>query len=242
MSDNNHTIRICKTCGNPYPLTIENFTTNGKHKDGTPQFRWDCRTCWNIKQRDYHATPEAKEMKRQARKRRDPDKVAAEKSRSQKKHPESNKRRVDRFIARHPEYRKEQHIKHREANVARANQWVRDNRERFNAASRERRKNNPILKAKESVIRHTRRARMRAAEGSYTHDDILRIYADQNEKCAYCGISIYWHIPNDIHIDHILPLARGGSNYPDNLACSCASCNLEKGDKTISEWCATRGW
>lgn len=83
---------------------------------------------------------------------------------------------------------------------------------------------------------------MKAAEGTYTPEDIQRIFYDQNERCAYCGITLYWSIANDIHIDDVHPLAKGGTNWPDNLACSCADCNLSKGDKTLEEWYATRGW
>lgn len=242
MSEDNVTTRKCKNCKEPYPLTLEWFPPHGKDKQGNQLFRPYCRECWRKHDRDYHATPEAKEAKRQSRKRRDPEKVKAEKKRNRQKHPEANKRRVDRFLANHPDYLKQQHIKHKDANVARATKWVEDNRERFNAAQRRRRQENPILKMKESVIRHKRRARMRQAEGTYTHEDVRRIFEEQNERCAYCGITLFWNIPYDIHIDHIRPLARGGSNWPDNLNCSCAECNLSKGDKTIPEWMATRGW
>lgn len=64
------------------------------------------------------------------------------------------------------------------------------------------------------------------------------MYIEQDGKCAYCKCELN----GKFHIDHIQPLARGGTNYPDNLACSCAECNLSKGAKTIDEWAATRGW
>ncbi len=34
-----------------------------------------------------------------------------------------------------------------------------------------------------------------------------------------------------VHIDHIMPLAKGGSNDPTNLQVLCGGCNLEKGQK-----------
>lgn len=30
-------------------------------------------------------------------------------------------------------------------------------------------------------------------------------------------------------IDHVMPVALGGSNHPDNLAISCFQCNMKKG-------------
>jgi hypothetical protein len=38
------------------------------------------------------------------------------------------------------------------------------------------------------------------------------------------------------HVDHKQPLSRGGSNWPHNLACTCAGCNLSKGALTEQEF------
>lgn len=87
-----------------------------------------------------------------------------------------------------------------------------------------------------------RRALMANAEGTHTQADLLQMYEDQGGHCAYCGIGIFWDIPKDIHVEHILPLSRGGSNWPDNLCLTCADCNLSKNDKTPEEWALVRGW
>lgn len=71
---------------------------------------------------------------------------------------------------------------------------------------------------------HNRRARLSGAEGSYTPDDIARILSDQKGKCAYCRKSIR----KTYHVDHISPLAKGGSNRPSNLQLTCKSCNSRK--------------
>ena len=45
-------------------------------------------------------------------------------------------------------------------------------------------------------------------------------------RCRYCGNS-----PNDgyvLHMDHIYPKSKGGSDDPDNLITSCMECNLAK--------------
>jgi len=43
--------------------------------------------------------------------------------------------------------------------------------------------------------------------------------------CQYCGS------PAE-HVDHVIPRCQGGTNEPDNLVASCASCNLSKGGRT----------
>ena len=47
--------------------------------------------------------------------------------------------------------------------------------------------------------------------------------------CLYCGE------PSE-HLEHILPLQRGGLHKIGNLAAACKRCNLSKGSKTIMEW------
>jgi hypothetical protein len=53
-------------------------------------------------------------------------------------------------------------------------------------------------------------------------------YEVQNGECYYC------HAPlqNKYHVDHRIPVSRGGGDGPENLACACPTCNMRKGAKT----------
>lgn len=86
---------------------------------------------------------------------------------------------------------------------------------------------------KAKIKRDRRRARLMNAEGEYTVDDIHLHYKNQKGKCWYCQIEL----KGKYHIDHRIPLSRGGSNYPNNLALTCSRCNLSKSDKLPHEWC-----
>lgn len=55
-------------------------------------------------------------------------------------------------------------------------------------------------------------------------DEIFDTYGEQ---CLKCGSE------DDICIDHIEPVSRGGKNELDNLQPLCRSCNSTKGTKTI---------
>lgn len=57
-------------------------------------------------------------------------------------------------------------------------------------------------------------------------------------RCAYCG---RYPKVGDRHVDHVVPLSRGGTHSVDNLAIACARCNLAKHTKTEEEfrWRAT---
>lgn len=51
-----------------------------------------------------------------------------------------------------------------------------------------------------------------------------------NRLCEYCHTSERWQYVQ-FTIDHVIPLARGGSDDPDNLALACFHCNRRKADK-----------
>jgi 5-methylcytosine-specific restriction endonuclease McrA len=54
-----------------------------------------------------------------------------------------------------------------------------------------------------------------------------------DRPCAYCG-----GVAN--RVDHVVPVARGGTSIRENLAPACRSCNDEKLDWLPWEWRAWR--
>jgi len=53
----------------------------------------------------------------------------------------------------------------------------------------------------------------------------LAVYARDDGKCTRCGSS------QDLQFDHIIPIAKGGSNSEQNIQILCEHCNLQKSDR-----------
>ncbi len=54
-----------------------------------------------------------------------------------------------------------------------------------------------------------------------------------NRTCQLCGAKA----PSvEIHVDHIVPLSKGGATTLDNLQVLCSACNLGKGDRDDTDW------
>lgn len=138
----------------------------------------------------------------------------------------SNRARLTQYslewMRKNPErarrYYHDHYIKHKEAIKKRregdARRWVAANRERKYAANR------------------NRRALQLSAEGTHTGADIKRQYKAQRGKCYYCHIKV----GESYHVDHVVPLSRGGSNGPENIVIACVTCNTSKHDRLPHEW------
>lgn len=117
---------------------------------------------------------------------------------------------------------------------ANAKAWAEANRDLVLSRSKAWAKANPGARRAHD---NTRRARKTAAGGQHTAADIKALFAAQKGKCAYCGVSIKagWHV------DHVVPLSKGGSNWPSNLALACQPCNLRKHSKHPIDFARERG-
>ena len=58
-------------------------------------------------------------------------------------------------------------------------------------------------------------------------DRKLRAYilVRDNCTCQYCGVQM---LPSVLHVDHVLPISKGGGHAEKNLKTSCMPCNMKK--------------
>lgn len=109
--------------------------------------------------------------------------------------------------------------------LARSRKWALNNPDKIKEA---RRRANDKWVAKNPLAPRAKAARRRSwklrAGGTYTQADVLEILKMQRGRCAYCRKKV----GDDFHVDHIVALAKGGSNGRSNLQITCPPCNLTK--------------
>lgn len=123
--------------------------------------------------------------------------------------------------------------------------WREANREKFDEYQRSYRETNrERLRIKDRAAyraneeqRKADKHRRRAVEGSYTPEDIKRIFEAQKGRCAYCRKSI----KKSYHVDHVRPVSKGGTSWPSNLQLTCSGCNLSKKDALPEDFARRRG-
>lgn len=68
--------------------------------------------------------------------------------------------------------------------------------------------------------------------GSLSPDIRQKHFEAQKGLCNGCSCEL----DDSAHIDHKIPISRGGMNLDENTQLLCAYCNLSKGSKTMTEW------
>lgn len=120
---------------------------------------------------------------------------------------------------------KKNHAKHRAYRLAKHKEWMQRTGYQWHQV-------NPEGQAAKNA---RRRAKIRQAEGFYTEDDVARISKAQGGRCACCKRKA------KLAVDHIVPLAKGGSNWPSNLQLLCKPCNGQKAARDPIEFMQSKG-
>jgi 5-methylcytosine-specific restriction endonuclease McrA len=83
------------------------------------------------------------------------------------------------------------------------------------------------------LIKRAKLARKRSLKlgikGYFTRRTIENLYAEQRGKCACCGE----YLNGKFEVDHIIPLSRGGTNFPENIQLLKPICNKRKAAKIL---------
>lgn len=159
---------------------------------------------------------------------RNPEKIAE----SKKMWAQDNKEQLR-------EYGKAYRLDNKEKLAEQSKEWRRANKPKIAEANRAWRIRNPERKKanddawwrnnpdKVKARGAKRRASKKAASIFLVRGkDIAQI---MSRNCYYCDA------PSS-HLDHVLPLAKGGTHSIGNLVAACQRCNLSKGKKFLSQW------
>lgn len=114
--------------------------------------------------------------------------------------------------------------------------WNENNKENKKLYYKKYKEENPDVFVRASMVR---RKRVTMSDGEYSLSDVSNILERQRHKCAEPNCKA--DLCKGYHVDHIMPLFLGGSNWPSNLQCLCPTCNLRKGKTHPVDWAAKNG-
>lgn len=114
-------------------------------------------------------------------------------------------------------------------------QYREENRERLAKITREWARKNPD---KVKAIKHSYKARRRHKEASGASTQELSEWAICQKKVCYWCLE---KCDGEYHIDHYVPLSKGGKHEIDNLVIACPTCNIRKNAKDPYEYANSLG-
>jgi 5-methylcytosine-specific restriction endonuclease McrA len=90
---------------------------------------------------------------------------------------------------------------------------------------------NPELRLYTRQKSKRRKAQMRDSVAiQVSGQEIKARFAEFDDRCAYCGAG------GDLHIEHVVPISRGGGHAIGNIVPACESCNYSKRDHDPETW------
>ncbi len=214
--------KICTGCDGEFPRTSDYFHRDKTKPDG---FYPKCKSCKSAQAAAYFLKNAERILEKGAEwKRNNPDKVAAQVKAWAKNHPERRKITIQRFKKNNPakltEYCRRWRETHREQYRSIDRAYRTKNRVATRQRGKEAYENNPERYRAYSRNRYA----MVWSNGIHTADDVIQQYDKQGGLCYWCSEPV-----NQLyHVDHMIPVSRGGSNSHENIVIACPSCNQRK--------------
>lgn len=212
-------VKRCSRCNIEKPLT--EYYRQARGKDGLQGY---CKLCKRELRAEYR--------------RNHPDRVKIANKKWREKNREHSRQYSARYNAENTEKRKVYRVNNRDKYAKNAALYRARHPERVKYYTRKWRDKNP---ANMRAMWQRRRARIAGAAGTHTADEISKLFEKQRHKCYYCHKKLINPFTKEgkgeiAHLDHVIPLDRGGRNDIGNLVWACQYCNSSKCNKLPHEW------
>ena len=195
--------KICTVC-----KVEKDYSSYAKKASSPIGIRSECKAC----AKEYQARVKDKRAKWSAEYyANNKEKISETTERCRKIRIENNieceREKYNRAYYRNIEYYKARYVEKRDMLLASNKKWKAT-------------KNGLASKVNSEAKRRAFRNKVTSSDSS----NVVLMLKKHSTNCYYCGELLN----GNVHIDHYIPLSKGGGHTPSNLVASCPSCNLRK--------------
>lgn len=215
------TTKLCNKCNTTKDIT--EFRKDKSKKDGLTIY---CKEC--LKQ--YENNPITKQNKKEYMKKYQ----GINKEKLSEQHKKYRNENLDKCLELCRSYYKN----NKEKCLENKQEYYLKNKETIQEYKKEYRNNMTEEQIQKERLRcRVKGQKRRKVTGNHLSIKIIRQLLEQYKyKCYYCNSKIIHTEKNSYHIDHYIPIAKGGTAEISNLVISCPTCNMSKGAKMPHEF------
>lgn len=241
--------KICTKCKTE--KSISEFTNLKSSKDGKSTY---CKTCNSIINKEYRSLnkEKIKQHKKQVYEN-NKELILQQRKEYYQENRESVLKRVEEYTdlnrdeinAKRRQFRKDnlehmknqdkkKYIKFRDQILEDRKKYFQENKDRINKYKKIWNKSE---NGKMFLRNRNMKRRSKYKEGDVTTSQLKELFTN-TKKCYWCNDKL---INGKIHVDHYIPLSKGGKHTISNLVLSCVNCNLSKGSQDPLDFANKKG-
>ena len=209
------TYKECET-----PVELQEFGKNKLAKDGLQRICKDCKRKADAKYRNTSKGKETKKKNSQSDKAKEYRKEYYAKDEVKSRMTEYKS--SEEYKKQQREYATQKHRKEAQK-VFQQSEKYKETRARY--------KESQAYKESKKVSEGKRRANKTSAVGIIDKEYLENLKSVQDYKCFHCSKELNFTDTTSVHLDHYIPLSKGGMHCISNLVWSCSFCNISKKDK-----------
>lgn len=195
-------MKVCYKCKINKPLDMFRMKkARGVYKSATI-----CKECESLQKKEYYLKNKDKVLKANRERDRSPEAK------------ERRKKYLEKYTKDKKQFLKEKMQRYYKENTATLLKKV----------SEYKKTNNGKISTHSSTNKR-RSQKLEKEDGSVTKYSLDILLLVQGSTCFYCKKDLDFSIGRGVHLDHYIPLSKGGTHSITNVVWSCSTCNLQKG-------------
>lgn len=153
-----------------------------------------------------------------------------------------NKEKCDstkaKWRAENPEYNSKYYAENSKEQIANAKKWASNNPDKAKSSKKKWvQANREKMNAAGRIYDNNRRVRKLTNGGKLSKGLAGKLFKLQQGKCACCRGPL-----EKYHLDHMMPIVRGGLNEDTNMQLLCPTCNRQKHAKHPIDFMQSKGY